>query len=223
MSVCNMSGNSSEIISLYLKTKLTFNLGLSVTCFLLLSNSLVKQKILCCFPINTWSHPEQCNLEISTNILLYIFTRIKPIWTSLVVQGLRLRAPTAGGTSLIPGQGTKIPSALRHGQKNKTKKQRTPIIKLWWNRELLLRTMCMNLTILREKKEYKAVCTCHDSISLFFMIFIYLFMVSAFILKSKTCQQGKVDGCTLPSFKTYYKATVIKAVIMAGQTFRPME
>ena len=90
MSVCNMSGNSSEIISLYLKTKLTFNLGLSVTCFLLLSNSLVKQKILCCFPINTWSHPEQCNLEISTNILLYVFTRIKPIWTSLVVQGLRL-------------------------------------------------------------------------------------------------------------------------------------
>ena len=48
-------------------------------------------------------------------------------------------------------------------------------------------------------------------------------MVSAFILKSKTCQQGKVDGCTLPSFKTYSKATVIKAVIMAGQTFRPME
>ena len=90
MSVCDMSGNSSEIISLYLKTKLTFNLRLSVTCFLLLSNSLVKQKKLCCFTINTWSHPEQCNLEISTNILLYVFTRIKPIWTSLVVQGLRL-------------------------------------------------------------------------------------------------------------------------------------
>ena len=119
MSVCNMSGNSSEIISLYLKTKLTFNLGLSVTCFLLLSNSLVKQKILCCFPINTWSHPEQCNLEISTNILLYVFTRIKPIWTSLVVQGLRLWAPTAGGTSLIPSQRTKITSAMRHGQKKK--------------------------------------------------------------------------------------------------------
>ena len=155
MSVCNMSGNSSEIISLYLKTKLTFNLGLSVTCFLLLSNSLVKQKKLCCFTINTWSHPEKCNSEISTNILLYVFTRIKPIWTSLVVQGLRLRAPTAGGTSSIPGQGTKIPSAMRHGQKSKTNKQKTPIIKLWWNKELLLRTTWMNLTILREEKNTK--------------------------------------------------------------------
>ena len=48
-------------------------------------------------------------------------------------------------------------------------------------------------------------------------------MVSAFLLKSETGQQRKVEGCTRRSFKTYYKATVIIAVIMAGQTFRPME
>ena len=31
--------------------------------------------------------------------------------TSLVVQWLRLRASTTGGTGLLPGQGTKIPHA----------------------------------------------------------------------------------------------------------------
>ena len=36
---------------------------------------------------------------------------------SLVVQGLRLHASTAGGTDLIPGQGTKIPHATQCGQK----------------------------------------------------------------------------------------------------------
>ena len=39
--------------------------------------------------------------------------------TSLVVQWLRLRASTAGGTGSIPGQGTKIPHAVPHGQKRK--------------------------------------------------------------------------------------------------------
>ena len=38
---------------------------------------------------------------------------------SLVVQWLGLRASTAGGMSSIPGQGTKIPQAKRHGQKEK--------------------------------------------------------------------------------------------------------
>ena len=33
----------------------------------------------------------------------------KGVGTSLAVQWLRLRASTAGGTGLIPGQGTKIP------------------------------------------------------------------------------------------------------------------
>ena len=36
--------------------------------------------------------------------------------TSLAVQGLRLQASNAGGTGSIPGQGTKIPHAVRHGR-----------------------------------------------------------------------------------------------------------
>ena len=44
------------------------------------------------------------------------------LWTSLVVQWLRLRASTAGGTGLIPGRGTKIPHAAQRGKKKKKKK-----------------------------------------------------------------------------------------------------
>ena len=40
---------------------------------------------------------------------------------SLVVQWLRLRASTAGGTGLIRGRETKIPRAARCGQKKKKK------------------------------------------------------------------------------------------------------
>ena len=39
--------------------------------------------------------------------------------TSLAVQWLGLHASTAGGTGLIPGQGTKIPQAVQRGQKIK--------------------------------------------------------------------------------------------------------
>ena len=45
--------------------------------------------------------------------------------TSLVVQWLRLYAPNAEGMGPIPGQGSKIPHAIWHGQKKspqKTKK-----------------------------------------------------------------------------------------------------
>ena len=41
--------------------------------------------------------------------------------TSLVVQLLRLHASTAGDVGSIPGQGTKIPHAMEHGQKIKNK------------------------------------------------------------------------------------------------------
>ena len=41
--------------------------------------------------------------------------------TSLAVQGLGLRAPTAAGAGSIPGRGTKIPHAVGHGQKLKKK------------------------------------------------------------------------------------------------------
>ena len=49
----------------------------------------------------------------------------KPLnsWTSLVVQWLRLRNSTAGDAGLIPGEGTKIPRAVRHGQKDKIRKE----------------------------------------------------------------------------------------------------
>ena len=43
----------------------------------------------------------------------------KAIETSLAVQWLRLRASNTGGMGTIPGQGTKIPHAARHGQKIK--------------------------------------------------------------------------------------------------------
>ena len=39
------------------------------------------------------------------------------IGTSLMVQWLRLQAANAAGMGLIPGQGTKIPHAARHGEK----------------------------------------------------------------------------------------------------------
>ena len=41
---------------------------------------------------------------------------------SLVVQWLRLCASNAGGESLIPGQGTKVPRATGHSQKINFKK-----------------------------------------------------------------------------------------------------
>ena len=44
--------------------------------------------------------------------------------TSLVVQWLRPRASTAGGAGSIPGRGTKIPHASRHGQKRKVQKKK---------------------------------------------------------------------------------------------------
>ena len=39
-----------------------------------------------------------------------------------MVQWLRLHAFNAGGMGLIPGLGTKIPDAMRSGQKEKKKK-----------------------------------------------------------------------------------------------------
>ena len=44
------------------------------------------------------------------------------------LQWLRLHAPSAGGTGLIPGQGTKIPRATQWGQKKKKTKKEDPIL-----------------------------------------------------------------------------------------------
>ena len=55
------------------------------------------------------------------HVLWFLFSSATPILkiqgTSLVVQWLRLRASTAGGTGLILGWGTKIPHAERCSQK----------------------------------------------------------------------------------------------------------
>ena len=42
-----------------------------------------------------------------------VFVKEGELGTSLVVQWLRLHAPNAGGLGSIPGQGTKIPFAIR--------------------------------------------------------------------------------------------------------------
>ena len=49
----------------------------------------------------------------------------------MAVQGLE--AP-AGGTGLVPGQGSKMPQAMLCGQKKKKKEKRTPLLrplKMW--------------------------------------------------------------------------------------------
>ena len=43
-----------------------------------------------------------------------------------MVQWLRYHASTAGGTGSDPGQGTKIPHAMQHGQKKKKEKKNCP-------------------------------------------------------------------------------------------------
>ena len=43
----------------------------------------------------------------------------KNLGTSLVAQWLRLRASNAEGAGSIPGQGTRIPHAMRRSQKKK--------------------------------------------------------------------------------------------------------
>ena len=48
-------------------------------------------------------------------------TEVRRLGNSLAVQWLRLCTSTSRGTGLLPGQGTKILQAVRHGQKiNKT-------------------------------------------------------------------------------------------------------
>ena len=55
----------------------------------------------------------------------YWFLFFKTLGNSLAVQWLRLLASTAGGKGLIPGQETKIPQAMQHGQNVKKKKKKT--------------------------------------------------------------------------------------------------
>ena len=61
----------------------------------------------------------QCH---SLNLIEFLFFLISKFWTSLAVQWLRLCDSDAGGAGLIPDPGTKIPHALRHGQKQQFSK-----------------------------------------------------------------------------------------------------
>ena len=54
------------------------------------------------------------SIIIQTNILTFKYHRFG---TSLAVGWLTLGASTAGGVGSIPGLGTKIPGATRHGHK----------------------------------------------------------------------------------------------------------
>ena len=56
--------------------------------------------------------------------------KVMPRGTSLVVQGLRLHASNSSAMGSIPGQGTKIPQAVWHDQKKKS-------------RQGILRAICM--------------------------------------------------------------------------------
>ena len=64
-------------------------------------------------------------------LCIYLFVHSNKTWlgTFLAVQWLRPRASTAGGTGLIPVQGTKIPHAAQCGQKNP--KTETDQKKIW--------------------------------------------------------------------------------------------
>ena len=57
------------------------------------------------------------------DVFVQIFCSFKNVGfgNSLAIQWLGLGAFTADGPGSIPGQGTKIPQAVRHGQKTKTK------------------------------------------------------------------------------------------------------
>ena len=56
-----------------------------------------------------------CSRALCVSIVILLLELA--IVTSLAVQWLRLRASTAVGVGLIPGQGTKIPHAMQRGQK----------------------------------------------------------------------------------------------------------
>ena len=60
------------------------------------------------------------SVHISDDNIVHIKIKNKKrkTWTSLEVQWLRLQTSTAGGTSSIPGLGTKIPHAMRPKKKS---------------------------------------------------------------------------------------------------------
>ena len=71
-----------------------------------------------CSPLARQSHSEQGSGSDASSLgRRTLKSKTCLSGTSLEVQWLRLHASTAGGTGLIPGQGTKTPHATQHGQK----------------------------------------------------------------------------------------------------------
>ena len=61
--------------------------------------------------------------QVGASALTLLGKKNRSPGTSLVIQWLRLRTSTAGGTGLIPGRGTKISHASWYDQKKQTKKK----------------------------------------------------------------------------------------------------
>ena len=90
-----------------------------------------------------------------------------------MVQWLRLRAPNAGGTGSIPGQGTKIPHASWHGQK---KKAMISLIK--WPHGSLLKVKNTYLWSLKNFNSIKVFIHSAAITALLFCIFLLFFQVT---------------------------------------------
>ena len=67
-------------------------------------------------------------MHLFSVVVRHVTCKVLSQGTSLVVQWLRLCTSTAGGMSLIPGQGTKIPYAAGNGQKRNKNKFKKPLL-----------------------------------------------------------------------------------------------
>lgn len=120
------------IVSQFWKPKLKVSAGLvssqgsERSWWLLLSGFQQSWLFLACRFIAPALHSHMMFLCVSVRPDVPIYKM--PVGTFLVVQSLRCRTSTDGGTGLIRGRGTKIPYAAQCGQKNKKRHQSYPIM-----------------------------------------------------------------------------------------------